>query len=79
MPCDVSSSFLPLANQAEVLVVGLLHHTVCPVRNLCPARSYAGASEKKRASHFETGGPHYPNKGRARPKGLPDVRVARWL
>jgi hypothetical protein len=32
MPCDVSSSFLPSPNQAEVLVCGVLHHTVCPVR-----------------------------------------------
>jgi hypothetical protein len=47
MPCGVSSNFLPLLNQAEVPVYGVLHHAVCLVRKPEPLGSYERASEKK--------------------------------
>jgi hypothetical protein len=47
MPCDVSSSFPPSPNQAEIPVVAFFITLVGLVRKLVPTRSYDGASEKK--------------------------------
>jgi hypothetical protein len=35
MPCDVSSSFPPSPNEAEVPVCGVLHHTCVPRAKTC--------------------------------------------
>ena len=49
MPCDVSSSFPPSPNEAEVPVCGVLHHTCVPRAKTCTRAQLRRGSVKKKA------------------------------